>query len=305
MKVFVTGGTGYIGNAVVAALCRAGHDVSALTRRLDKSGLIERFGARAVKGDIAEPEGLAPFVKKADAVIHAAAEPSPEMGAIDRRLVAVLLDAVAESDGLRRFVYTSGVWVLGDTGGRMVDESAPTANATPMVAWRPAVEEMIGNGMARGITAWIIRPGLVYGGSGGITATMWAAAEKEGAIRIVGDGNNHWALVHRDDLADLYVRCVEQAPAGHVFNATDSSRLSVRVIAGALSRAAGHQGTVVSTPLDEARAHLGPFADALALDQEVSGILAERLLGWEPRHRSLVGEAEALYRAYKAGGSGR
>jgi hypothetical protein len=47
---------------------------------------------------------------------------------------------------------------------------------------------------------------------------------------------------------------------------------------------------------------LGPFADALALDQEVSGVLAERLLGWEPRHRSLVGEAEALYRAYKAGG---
>src|SRR3989304_719254 len=167
MKVFVTGGTGYIGNAVVAALCRAGHDVSALTRRLDQSDLIERFGARAVKGDIAEPEGLAPFVKEAGAVTHAAAEPSPEMGAIARRLVAVLLDAVAESDGLRRFVYTSGVWVLGNTGGRMVDESAPTANATPMVAWRPAVEEMIGNGMARGITAGRIPPGRVRGGARG------------------------------------------------------------------------------------------------------------------------------------------
>ena len=302
MKVFVTGGTGYIGNAVVAALCRAGHDVTALTRHIEKSKLIERFGAKAVQGDIKQPETMAPFVKRADAVIHTAAEMSPDMGAIDRQTVAFLLDAVAQSDGLRRLIYTSGIWVLGDTGGKIVDESASTKHASPVVAWRPAVEDLVGNGFGLGITAWIIRPGIVYGGPGGITAMLFASAEKEGAIHIVGDGRNHWPLVHRDDLADLYVRCVEQAPAGHVFNATDSSRLTLRAIAESLSRAAGYQGRIVSTPIAEAKAQMGPLADALAMDQEVSGVLAERLLGWEPRHRSLVGEAEALWRAYKAGG---
>jgi nucleoside-diphosphate-sugar epimerase len=130
---------------------------------------------------------------------------------------------------------------------------------------------------------------------------MFTSAEKEGAVRIVGEGRNHWAMVHRDDLADLYVRVVEQAPAGHIFNATDGSRLTVRSIAEVLSRAAGCGGKVIPTPLGEARKGMGPFADALALDQQVSGVLAERLLEWEPKHRSLGGEADALWRSYKAG----
>jgi nucleoside-diphosphate-sugar epimerase len=301
MKVVVTGGTGYVGNAVVAALCRAGHDVAAIVRARPRAKLVERFGARAVDGDITRPETLADVIRVSDAVIHTAAEASADAGNVDRRLVEALLDAVAESEGLRRFIYTSGVWVLGDTHGKFVDETAPTRDAAKIVGWRPAVEELIDNGLARGITAWIVRPGIVYGGSGGITGMMFTSAEQEGAARIIGDGKNHWAVVHRDDLADLYVRVVEQAPAGHVFNATDSSRLTVRAIAEALSRAAGCRGKVTSTPLAEAHKSMGPFADALALDQHVSGVLAERLLGWEPRHRSLVGEAEALWRSFKAG----
>ncbi|MDR7420517.1 MAG: NAD-dependent epimerase/dehydratase family protein [Armatimonadota bacterium] len=301
MNILVTGGTGYVGNAVVAALCRAGHDVAAIVRSRDKARLVERFGARAVDGDITRPETLSAEVKRSDAVVHTAAEASVNTGTIDRRLVEFLLDAIAQSDGLRRFVYTSGVWVLGDTGGKFVDETASTEHPAAIVAWRPAVEELIDNGMARGITAWTIRPGVVYGGSGGITGMMFTSAEKEGAVRIIGDGRNHWAIVHRDDLADLYVRVVEQAPAGHIFNATDGSRLTVRTMAEALSRAAGCGGKVISTPPDEARKGMGPFADALALDQHVSAVLAERLLGWEPKHRSLVGEAEALWRSYKAG----
>jgi nucleoside-diphosphate-sugar epimerase len=301
MNVLVTGGTGYIGNAVVAALCRAGHDVAATVRSREKAKWVERFGARAVDGDISRPETLAAAVKRADAVVHTASASSADSGRIDRALVEWLLDAVAESDGLRRFVYTSGVWVLGDTGEKFVDESASTKHAAKVSAWRPAVEELIDNGMARGITAWIIRPGVVYGGSGGITGMMFASAEREGAVRIIGDGRNHWSVVHRDDLADLYVRVVEQAPAGHIFNATDSSRLTVRVIAEAVSRAAGCGGKVIVTPLDEARKGMDEFADALALDQHVSGVLAERLLGWEPKHRSLVGEAESLWRSHRAG----
>lgn len=301
MKIFVTGGTGYVGNAVVAALCRAGHDVSVLARSRNKAKLVERFGAKAIEGDMAHPEAFTAVIKSADAVIHTAAEASADAGVVDRRLVEYLLDAVAQSDGLRRFVYTSGVWVLGETGGKFVDESASTQHAAAIVAWRPAVEALIDNGMARGITAWTIRPGIVYGGSGGITAMLFTSAEKEGAVRIVGEGRNHWPVVHRDDLADLYVRVVEQAPAGHIFNATDGSRLTVRTIAEVLSRAAGCGGKVIATPLAEARKAMGPFADALALDQQVSGVLAERLLGWEPKHRSLVGEADALWRAYKAG----
>ncbi|SRR5579884_383505 len=301
MKIFVTGGTGYIGNAVVAALCRAGHAVTALIRAQQKASLVERFGAKSVEGDIKKPGPLIPVIAEADAVVHTAAEMSPDGGKIDQQWVAAALDALSQSKGLRRFIYTSGVWVLGETGGRFVDENTGTEKAAPIVAWRPPVEQMVLQAAGRGITPCIIRPALVYGGAAGILAMLMASADKEKAVRIVGEGRNHWPLVHRDDLADLYVRCVERASAGEIFNATDNSRLTLRAIAEALSTAAGCYGKINTTPLEEARKQMGPFADALALDQEVSGGLAERLLGWEPRHRSLVGEADALYRAFKAG----
>lgn len=300
MRIFVTGGSGYIGNAVVAALCRGGHAVTGLVHHPEKAKRVERFGARAVEGDVKNPGPLIPLLAEVDAVVHTAAEMSQEMGKIDRQWVSAALDALSQSKGLRRFVYTSGVWVLGDTGGRLADENAGAGTASPMVAWRPAVEQMVLESAGHGITPCVIRPGLVYGGAGGILGMLIGSAEKEKGVRIVGEGRNHWTLVHREDLADLYLRCVERAPAGGVFNATDGSRLTLRAIAEALSAAAGCYGKVNTTPLEEARKQMGPLADALAMDQEVSGVLAERILGWEPRHRSLVGEADALCRAFNA-----
>ncbi len=302
MRIFVTGGSGYIGNAVVAALRRAGHTVTALVRTPEKAKWVERFGAKAVEGDIKKPGPLIPLIAEVDAVVHTAAEMSSDGGKIDQQWVSAVLDPLTQSKGRSRFIYTSGVWVLGDTGGRIADETASTEKASPIVAWRPPVEQMVLESAGRGVTPCIIRPGLVYGGSSGILAMLMGSAEKEKAVRIVGEGRNHWTLIHVDDLADLYVRCVERAPAGQVFNATDGSRLTLRAIAEALSTAAGCYGKVLTTPLEEARKQMGPFADALALDQIVISPLAQQLLGWEPRHRSLVGEADALYRAFKAGG---
>lgn len=305
MRVFVTGGSGYIGNAVVAALCRAGHTVTALVRSPEKARLVERFGAKAIEGDIKKPGPLIPVMAEVDAVIHTAAEMSADGGKIDQQWVAAALEPLSQSKGRSRFIYTSGVWVLGNTGGRFVDESASTEKAAPIVAWRPAVERMVLESAARGITPCVIRPGLVYGGAGGLMGMLLGSVEKEKAVRIVGEGRNHWTLVHREDLADLYVRCVEKAPAGQLFNATDGSRLTLRAIAEAFSAAAGCYGKVVTTPLEEARKQMGPLADALAMDQEVSGALAEKVLGWEPRHRSLVGEADAVCRSFHAGQGGR
>lgn len=302
MRIFVTGGSGYIGNAVVAALCRAGHAVTALVRTPEKARLVERFGAKSVEGDIKKPGPLIPLMAEVDAVIHTAFEMSADGGKIDQQWVSAVLEPLSQSKGRSRFIYTSGVWVLGDTGGRFVDENASTEKALPMVAWRPAVEQMVLEAAGRGVTPCVIRPGLVYGGSAGILAMLMGSAEKEKAVRIVGEGRNHWPLVHVDDLADLYARCVERAPAGQVFNATDGSRLTLRAIAEALSTAAGCYGKINTTPLEEARKQMGPFADALALDQIVISPLAQQLLGWEPRHRSIVAEADALYRAFKAGG---
>jgi nucleoside-diphosphate-sugar epimerase len=303
MRILVSGAAGYVGSAVVAALVRRGHEVDGLVRSLDgaSAAVVRELGARVVEGDIVRPDSLRSAVERADAVIHAAfdATGKTDGGAVDRSFVASVLSVLAETSGLRRFVYTSGAWVLGDTGGEVADETASTEHSAALVAFRPEVERLVGGAGAQNVNGWTIRPGIVYGGSGGITGTMFDSLEREGVVRIVGDGANRWPLVHREDLADVYARIVEQAPADRLFHANDGTHFTLLEIARALALAGGRRGRVSSMPLADARSTMGSFADALALDQRVSNDRAKRVLGWEPAHRSLVEEAAKLWDAYR------
>ncbi|HSB60576.1 MAG TPA: NAD-dependent epimerase/dehydratase family protein [Vicinamibacteria bacterium] len=297
MRVFLTGGSGHIGRAVAGALMRAGHEVHGLARSPAKARALEADGIRPVLGDLARPEGWRAAAAAADALVHAAADMSAGTVEPDRIAIETMLEASKRGPRPTTLVYTSGVWVLGDTGGRAADESAPLA-PIPIVAWRPAHERLVLG--AAGVRGIVVRPGCVYGGGGSLTSGWFESAEEQGAARVVGDGGNAWTMVHREDLADAYVRLVEKAPGGEVFHVSEARRESVRACAEAASRAAGKGGAVAVVPLAEARRAMGPFADALVLDQAVDPAKAKRRLGWEPRHRGFVAEAEALYREWKA-----
>jgi nucleoside-diphosphate-sugar epimerase len=182
----------------------------------------------------------------------------------------------------------------------MVDETRRT-NPAQLVAFRVGHEQLALDLAKEGIRAVVVRPGIVYGGAkGGIPASFFGTALKHGAAQMVGDGENHWPLVHIDDLAELYVRAVERAPAGSIFHATDASTHRVREVAEAASRAAGKDGAVTSLPVDKARTSMGPFADALALDQKVSSDKARSELDWRPRHEDFVAEAPLLFSEWQA-----
>ncbi len=294
MKVFVTGGTGYIGSAVSLRLRKAGHDVQALVRNKDKASALQAAGVKLVQGDLGNPAGYAAAAYGVQAIVHCASDPGPQSVELDRKSIQNARELLHGRVGAT-FIYTSGIWVLGDTAGAVADESSPT-NPAKIVAWRPAHEQLALGLSKEGIRAVVVRPGIVYGGArGGIPASLFGTALKQGATQIVGEGANHWPLVHVDDLAELYVRLVERAPAGSVFHATDVSTRTVREIAEAASRAAGKDGKVTALPLDKARSTMGPFADALALDQKVSSEKARTELDWRPRHEDFVAEAPQLF----------
>src|SRR5438270_792345 len=131
MNIFLTGATGYIGSAVAAALLEAGHSVTGLARSDEAAGLLHLNGIAPFHGDLKSPSGLLQAAAPSDAVIHTG---TTNDGELDQRAVRTLLQAVIGSG--KPFVYTSGVWVLGDTGGRVADENWPV-NPVPLVAWRP------------------------------------------------------------------------------------------------------------------------------------------------------------------------
>src|SRR5579862_4198551 len=118
MRIFLTGATGYIGAAVLDALVRAGHDVTALVRNNEKASRVAARGAHPVVGNLAEPDSYRASAEAQDGYIHAAHDhasgrgPSIDRAAVEAMLAAVRRPRTAGSHApVRRFViYTSGVW---------------------------------------------------------------------------------------------------------------------------------------------------------------------------------------------------
>jgi nucleoside-diphosphate-sugar epimerase len=296
MKVFITGATGYIGFNVAMAYRRAGHEVWGLTRSEEKARLLARHEIRPEVGSMQQPGSWEAAAQHCSVLIHAAVDYQTDPFALDKQTVEFLLSLARQGPRPKTLIYTSGVWVYGNTPDSRVDETTPL-NPPRMVARRPATEQLVLNaGDVRGL---VIRPGCVYGYQGGLTG-MWFAAAHANELAAVGDGGNRWTMVHADDLADAYLRAGESGLSGEVFNITDRSRWSVGEMLAAVARVTGYAGKIKLIPVAEAAKGMGDFAECLALDQHVDARKAVRLLGWQPKHGGFVDDIAAYFMSWKA-----
>jgi nucleoside-diphosphate-sugar epimerase len=298
MRIFLTGATGYVGAAALDALLRAGHDVTALVRDPEKAERVSRRGVHPVVGDLAKPASYATAAEAADAIVHTAYDHSKRLQKVDRQAIDTLLATAARRASAGQpatFVYTSGVWVLGDSP-TPADESTPV-QPTPLVAWRPDHEQLVLDAGKDGVRTVIVRPGIVYGGARGIIGDMLKDAAN-GLVRVVGDGKNRWPCVYDRDLADLYVRVATMPDATGIFHANDEGDERVNDIVEAIARHAKMKPDVRHVPIAEARAKMGPYADALALNQVVRSPRA-RALGWAPTLHSVAGNVARLLEEFR------
>jgi nucleoside-diphosphate-sugar epimerase len=293
MRLFLTGGTGYIGSAVLDAFVRAGHQVDALVRNSEKAERVQSRGATPVLGDAAEPDSYADAAAAADGVVLTAFEASRRGEAVDATTIDTVLSTPVRSG--RFIIYTSGVWILGPAPAS-VDESAPV-NPIAHVAWRPSHERRVLDAATAGWRAIVVRPGIVYGGTGGIVGDLLRDAANS-LIRVVGSGDNHWPLVYDRDLADLYVRLATNPEAAGVYHANDEGDETVNDIVAAISEHAKTKPSVRRVPLSEAKKKIGTYAEALALDQIVRSPRA-RALGWHPTLHSVSGNAARLFEEWR------
>lgn len=299
MQIFLTGATGYIGAAVLDAMIKGGHQVTAIARDPEKAeGLLAR-GATPIIGELGLPKTYLDAVRKADAVIHTAKESSPRGVELDRQSIELMLQAQGEAnraDGKpRTFIYTSGVWVLGRSV-KSAEEDAPLDPA-PNVTWRPGHEDMVLSAFSSGLRTVVIRPGVVYGGGKGIVSDLIKDA-LNGLIRVVGPGKNRWASVYDHDLGDLYLRILEAPLAAGIFHATDEADEKVNDIAKAIAAQVPQRPDIRNMPMTEARKKLGAYADALALDQEVRSPKAHAL-GWTPTQTGIINSVARLLEEYR------
>jgi nucleoside-diphosphate-sugar epimerase len=302
MRIFLTGATGYVGAAVLDALVRAGHDVTALVRDNEKAARVAARGGHPVIGNLAEPASFHGSAEGQDGYVHAAFDyastrgPAIERAALDAIIAAAKRPRTAGSAApSRRFiVYTSGVWVLGKAT-EPVSEDAPV-HPIPLVSWRTEHERLVLDAGDHVRTA-VVRPGVVYGGGRGMVGDIFKAAT-QGLVRVIGDGNNRWPLVYDRDLADLYARLAGNQDASGIFHANDEGDERVNDLVAAISPYLPVRPDVRHVPIEEARSKMGPYAEALALDQVVRSPRA-RAIGWAPTLHSVAGNAARLLEEWR------
>ncbi|HTM57785.1 MAG TPA: NAD-dependent epimerase/dehydratase family protein [Candidatus Udaeobacter sp.] len=294
LRVFVTGATGYLGGAIAQRLARAGHDVFGMTRNTERGAPLAAAGIQPVFGDLDQPDSFIATLKNCDAAVHAAIDDGA--AAVRDQQALETFRHAAEDGRLRRLLYTSGIWVHGDTEGRLIDESSPIA-PLELVRWRAAHEDVAVDLAAYDVVTTILRPAIVYGESRGMIGAMFAEAQRQRTVTYAGDGHQHWPLCHRDDVAEGYALALEHG-GGERFLLGDESRHTLREIAEAIARVSGAEAR--PTARERVLEEQGAFGEALLCDQTVSALKARRDLGWVPRHASLVAEAEALHREWQS-----
>lgn len=283
MRVLVTGVSGTIGSAVARALVRRGHSV---VGTVTADGRPAPEDVESLVADLFAPGALSEVAQGVDAAVHAASSNDERSAELDHAVVDTLLEAFAATD--KPFVYTSGLWLHGNTGDMAATEESPFA--PPMVvSWRPAAEQKLI--AATDVRTIRIRPGIVYGGGRGyLPMVLRPHDDNDGrtVIRHFGDGSNRWSVVHADDLGDLYALAVEKAPAGSSYLGTLDDSVRVRDAAKVAADRAG--ATVEDWDPADAQQYWNVMVEAFLLDQVATSAKARSELGWIPSRPTLLEE---------------
>lgn len=293
-RVFVTGATGYLGSAIAARIAKAGHEVYGLTRQAERASALDAMGVRPVIGDLDDPSTFLSALKNCDSVVHAAIARN-DADLLDMHALEAIRDA-AEDGRVRRLLYTSGLWVYGDTAGRVVDESTPL-NPVQLVKWRAAHEEIALDLVDHEVSVVVFRPGIAYGEYRGILGAMFNMAREKREVVWPGTGEQHWSLVHREDVAEAYRLGLDYARGGERYVLVNETPVTARQIAEAVAQASGVQSH--GWDAEEVIRRLGAFGEALMTDIRATSGLARRELGWVPRHGSFLTEIGNVHREWQ------
>jgi nucleoside-diphosphate-sugar epimerase len=285
MHVFVTGGTGTIGSAVVAELVGNGHTVLGLARSDASEQALKEAGAEALRGGLADLDVLRAGVARTDGVIslafsrdYSSADALARGMAEESAALATLGEALVGSE--RPIVAVSGTpWVP----GRASTEADPVPTEGPVGARGRSVMALL-ELAARGVRCATVRlPRTVHNqGAGGFAGLLTEQARRAGVSGYPGDGTQRWPAVHALDAAVLFRLVLEAAPAGSQWQAVADEGDAVRDIAEVIGRRLGLP--VKAVPEED----FGPFGPIFAMDQPASSAHTREALGWTPVHPGLL-----------------
>jgi dihydroflavonol-4-reductase len=304
-RVVITGGAGFIGGRVIAALLERGDEVVALVRDPMRAAHLAELGAEVVESDLSDVADLTRDLEAADALVHAAGSywvgvREPERGAMWDANVGTttrVLDA-AEAAGTPRIVYVSTVGVYGNTHGAVVDETHRRDLRDGFVSWydetKYGAHDVVEQRIRGGAPVVIALPSQVYGPGDRSAVGSVLRRASLGRLRATALDEVGLGFVHVDDEARGIAAALDAGRAGesYVLSGPTMHLADAIAIAAAVG---GHRGprlripTAVLRSVAPAAALLGGpnLAEMVSAGAGVthwaSSAKAERELGFRPR----------------------
>lgn len=272
MKVFLTGGTGFIGKQVLKKLVARGDEVWALARSDSSAAAVEALGARAVRGDLTDVAVMRAAMTGCDVVFHMAAwyklggnDPARMYGTNVGGTLNVLQTAFEA--GVPKIVYTSSLAVNGDTHGQVADESfyqaGPFLTDYDRSKWRAHYEIALPL-IQKGAPIVIVMPGAVFGPGdhslvGETLRWFW-----RGWLPVLPGPELTLAYTHVDDIAEGHILAADKGKPGESYIITGPA-LTLAEWIGLAAEVGGRRAPLFSIPA----AWLLPLAPVIGVLEKV------------------------------------
>jgi nucleoside-diphosphate-sugar epimerase len=212
MAILVTGATGFLGDHLTRRLLAEGKQVRVLARSPERAKPLIAAGAELAVGEITDADSVSAALQGVTTVYHLAGKLlKPGVSAVDYRRIhvegtRVLLVQCAKCSTIERIVHCSTTGVLGVTGAKPADETAPFAPTNVYEQTKLEGELLAREAGQQGLPIVIVRPGLVYG-PGDLHLLGFFRAIYRRLFRPIGRADVWLHPIYIDDMTEAFVRC--------------------------------------------------------------------------------------------------
>ncbi len=250
MRIFVTGGSGFVGSRLIPSLAAAGHEVLALARSATADAALRQAGAEPVRGDLDQAERL--VLPAVEAVVHAAAYfhfAGPRAPYFRTNLAGTqALLAAAEKAGAGAFVFISAAGIIMDDRGtpvRGADETRPTFpdSFSGYIASKARAEAAVLAADRPGFRTIALRPSAIWGPGDPFSRAIPQAIQTR-RFAFVDRGDYTFSTCHVDNVVEAVHCALAAQAAGRAFFIKDRDETTFRAFVAGL---AGVQGLSIET----------------------------------------------------------
>ena len=264
-RAFVTGGSGFIGGALVRRLVAEGTSVRALARSDSSAAAVEALGAEPVRGDLGDRAAMEAGAAGCDTAFHLAAH----LGTWGKREEFVRDNVTGTENalagcraaGVRRFVHcgTEAALIAGEPLVE-VDETAPLRPDSKALycSTKALAEQAVRAASADGFETVVLRPRFVWGVGDTTLLPGITAMVESGRFAWIGGGSHLTDTTHVDNVVEGLVLTAEKGRAGEAYFVTDGDRVVFREFVSAMLETQGVEPPTRSVPA----AIAGPLAAA-------------------------------------------